>query len=260
MHCTIKSKLQDIEASENVRILWAVESGSRSWGFESPDSDYDVRFIYAHRPDWYLSVDEQRDVIELPADDLLDISGWDLRKTLRLFKKSNPVLTEWLVAPLVYMCQGRFRNELLAMAADCFSRRAYSYHYFRMADNNYRRYVQPKDPVNLKKYFYVLRPLLNIAWLRDMDSVPPMRFAEAVAALQLPWRVRDAIDKLLALKEKTAEIGKGPRVPVLEQFIQSGLESARIFCEQAPVGHVDAAVLDQLFRQTLHDTWQSPQT
>jgi len=251
MKNTIVDKLKQIERDHDVRILWAIESGSRSWGFESPDSDYDVRFIYVNRPEWYLSVSEKRDVIELPVDEVLDISGWDLRKTLRLFKRSNPVLIEWLVSPFIYMRHSTFRDRLLDAAEDCFSRKACSYHYLRMAENNYRRYVQPKDPVNLKKYFYVLRPLLNIFWLKEKDSIPPMSFLETLEQLSVPEAVHNQILELLEQKEKTSEIGDGPRIPTLEDYIQNGLTTANEFCDLANVGHIETERIDTIFRKTL---------
>ena len=88
----IKTKLSNLEDTHGIRILFACESGSRGWGFPSLDSDYDVRFIYANSEDWYLSIDEKRDVIELPVNSDLDINGWDLRKALRLLKKGNATL------------------------------------------------------------------------------------------------------------------------------------------------------------------------
>jgi predicted nucleotidyltransferase len=251
MKNTILDILKQVEEDHDVRILWAIESGSRSWGFESPDSDYDVRFIYVNKPQWYLSVSEKRDVIELPVDEVLDISGWDLRKTLRLFKKSNPVLIEWLVSPYIYLRHSSFRDRLLEAAQGCFSRKACSYHYLRMAENNYRRYVQPRDPVNLKKYFYVLRPLLNIFWLKEKDSIPPMIFLESVEQLDLPEAVHKQILELLAEKKKTSEIGTGSHIPILEDFIQSGLAIANDFCNSANVGQIDPRLIDTIFRETL---------
>lgn len=247
----ITRKLKQIEAEQDVRILWAIESGSRSWGFESPDSDYDVRFIYVNKPNWYLSIQEQRDVIELPVDEVLDISGWDLRKTLRLFRKSNPVLVEWLISPFVYMQHSCFRDRLLESANECFSRKACACHYLRMAENNYRRYVQPRDPVNLKKYFYVLRPLLNIFWLKEKDSIPPMRFVETLEQISIPDDVRDAITKLLNEKRKASEIGVGPHIFELDTYIEAGLQVATDYCDSADVGHVDVDRIDRIFRETL---------
>ena len=223
----ITEKLKQIEIENDVRILWAIESGSRSWGFDSPDSDYDVRFIYVNKPDWYMTIDEGRDVIELPVDEVLDISGWDLRKTLRLFSKSNPVLIEWLVSPFVYMRYGTFRDQILEIASECFSPRACSHHYLRMAENNYNRYILPRDPVNIKKYFYVLRPLLNILWLSDKGTIPPMQFTETLNALDLPEDVLGVIRELLEQKTKTSEMGKGPKIPLLEDFIQKQMEWAQ---------------------------------
>ena len=103
MEKLICSKLHEIEKENNVKILLAVESGSRAWGFASPDSDYDVRFIYVRPKDDYLRLENVRDVIELPIDDVLDINGWDLQKTLRLLYKSNPTLFEWFSSPIVYL-------------------------------------------------------------------------------------------------------------------------------------------------------------
>ena len=105
MKSRILSHLREIETTENVRIVYACESGSRAWGFPSADSDYDVRFLYVHPLEWYLSVDVKRDVIERPLQGGLDISGWDLKKALQLFRKSNPPLLEWLGSPIVYLEQ-----------------------------------------------------------------------------------------------------------------------------------------------------------
>jgi len=251
----IVEKLKQVEADNDVRILWAIESGSRSWGFDSPDSDYDVRFIYVNKPAWYMTIEEGPDVIEMPVDEILDISGWYLRKTLRLFKKSNPVLIEWLVSPFVYMQYGEFRNQILEIASECFSPKACSYHYLRMAENNYNRYVLPREPVNTKKYFYVLRPLLNILWLNQKRSIPPMCFTETLNILELPESVYEATQELLTQKVQTSEMGKGPKIPVLEDFIQEQLQAAQRYCELAPVGNIKMEVLNDLFRQTVNASW-----
>lgn len=251
----IKAKLFQVESDCDVRILWAVESGSRSWGFESPDSDYDVRFLYVNRAEWYLSIEEGRDVIELPINDDLDISGWDLRKTLRLFRKSNPVLLEWLVSPLVYAQSGSLRDRLLGIAPDVFSRKACAYHYLSMAENNYKRYVAPRDPVKLKKYFYVLRPLLNIVWLRERDSIPPMSFIETVNTLELPEDVHKSITGLLTRKQVTSELGDGPKETILEEFMEAQLEEAAVYCEAAAVGNVSSDLLDEVFREIIQESW-----
>jgi predicted nucleotidyltransferase len=63
-----------------------------------------VRFLYARPVEWYLSIDleHRRDVIEVPIAGNLDINGWDLRKALQLFRRSNLPLLEWLGSPIVY--------------------------------------------------------------------------------------------------------------------------------------------------------------
>lgn len=255
MNELIKARLSQIESNCSVRILWAVESGSRSWGFESPDSDYDVRFLYVNKPDWYLSIEDARDVIELPIDDELDISGWDLRKTLKLFRKSNPVLLEWLVSPLVYMSSGTLRDKLLQIAPDVFSRKSCAYHYLNMAENNYTKYVAPRDPVRIKKYFYVLRQLLNIQWLKEKDSIPPMSFVETFNSLDLPNKVSGCINDLLAKKKVTCELGQGPKILVLDEFIETQLETARNYCDLAPVGKTSTDILNDLFREIIAESW-----
>ena len=125
--------LANIESERKVRVLYACESGSRAWGFASRDSDYDVRFVYVHVRDWYVSVDDRRDVIELPLADDLDISGWELRKALRLLKKSNPPLLEWLKSPIVYQSDPDFMAEFGELAAKFYSPRRCFAHYLHLS-------------------------------------------------------------------------------------------------------------------------------
>ena len=151
MEKQIRGKLREIEETENVRILLAVESGSRAWGFASPDSDYDVRFIYVRPKNDYLRLETIRDVIELPIDDVLDINGWDLQKTLRLLYKSNPTLFEWFSSPIVY-AQTEFADKFRKIMNEYFSTKRGIYHYINMAAGNYREYLK-RDMVKAKKYF-----------------------------------------------------------------------------------------------------------
>ena len=156
MKDTIQKELAQIEQTQNVRILLAVESGSRAWGFASPDSDYDVRFIYVRPKDAYLRLQKHRDVIELPINDALDINGWDLTKTLRLLHKSNPTLFEWGASPIVYL-ETDFAARFKSVMGRYFSSKRGLYHYIHMAAGNYREYIKG-DMIKAKKYFYVLRP------------------------------------------------------------------------------------------------------
>jgi len=95
----IERHLRSVHDEHHADVLLAIESGSRAWGFPSPDSDYDCRFIYARRTQDYLSLFPARDVIEEPFDRVLDIGGWDLAKALRLLLKGNAVVVEWLMSP-----------------------------------------------------------------------------------------------------------------------------------------------------------------
>jgi len=159
MRKRIVRQLENIESDKDVQILYACESGSRAWGFASKDSDFDVRFIYLHPINWYLSISDKRDVIERNIDDCLDISGWEFRKALQLFRKSNPVLLEWLQSPIVYMEKYIAANKLRNLMSVYFSPKSCLYHYLHMARGNYREFLGG-DQVWLKKYFYVLRPVL----------------------------------------------------------------------------------------------------
>ncbi len=169
----VQDALADLEAACDVRVLYACESGSRAWGFASRDSDYDVRFLYVHRRDWYLSVEDRRDVIERPLADDLDLSGWELRKALRLLRKSNPPLLEWLRSPVVYRHDPLFAAEFGTLASEFYSPRRCFAHYLHMARGNWRGYLYGRETVSLKKYLYVFRPLLGCRWIeRRLGPVP----------------------------------------------------------------------------------------
>lgn len=244
------SRLDEIEREESVRVLYACESGSRAWGFESVDSDYDVRFLYVHSRDWYLSIQNHRDVIERPIDDSLDISGWDLRKALRLFRKSNPPLLEWLGSPIVYREEGDTAQKLRGLAKEFYSERACAYHYLHMARGNYRDYLQDEE-VWTKKYLYVLRPLLAIQWLEQGLGLVPTEFQRLVDRLVPEGRVRESIDRLVEQKRRGSELAKGPKMVAISDFIESELarhegDLSLTKTESPPVSR-----LDQVFRDAL---------
>jgi len=219
----ILGRLEVAEKEHGVRVLYACESGSRAWGFASPDSDYDVRFVYVRDRDWYLSFDieTRRDVIEYPLVDEIDCAGWDLRKALHLFTRTNGALLEWLHSPIVYLERGRFAGELRRLAPRAFNSLALCYHYSHMARANAREYLF-NDKVRLKKYFYVLRPLLAIRHVEAGRGIPPVRF-EALVDAMAPRELRPKIEALLALKRETPELGLGDPIPEIGEFIESEL-------------------------------------
>ena len=209
----IQARLDAIEAAEGVRILFAVESGSRAWGFPSPDSDYDVRFVYVRPRDWYLSIHPGRDVIETPIEGLFDVNGWDLKKALGLLIKPNPVLLEWLDSPIYYRRDDTAVTALKALADRTLHQVPATYHYRHLAESQWRRHIDRRDRVPLKKYFYVLRPVLALRWLRlNPNRRPPMNIQELRAGVGLPADVEAFVDDLLARKLVTKELGDGPRV------------------------------------------------
>lgn len=219
----ILHRLKQTEEQENVRILMAIESGSRAWGFASPNSDYDVRFIYARHKDWYVDVnlEAKRDVIEYPIVDEIDLNGWDVRKALKLFSKSNPAFVEWIKSPIVYINNGNFREESLNLLSSVYSVEKGIYHYKSMAKKNYRGYLREKN-VPLKKYFYVLRPLLAIRWIEKYGESAPIEFDKVLNMLK-SIDVLEAINDLLELKRSSKEMHLAPAIPVINQFIENEL-------------------------------------
>lgn len=253
---SIRENLSRIEKDHNIRILYAVESGSRAWGFASRNSDYDVRFIYIHQPDWYLSIREKRDVIEIPINDDLDISGWDIRKALGLFTKSNPPLLEWLGSPIVYIDNFQFADRLRGLLQDSFSPQRCMHHYLHMAQGNYREYLKG-EMVRLKKYLYVLRPILACLWLEKYGTMPPTEFSRLRQDADLSIILDNAIEELLQKKMAGEELDVAPRVLVLNEFIEQQLDHFTLVAGKRPTPIVNYDVLDALFREMLHVCHQS---
>ena len=216
----IEERLRDIAHQNCVRILLAVESGSRAWGYPSPDSDYDVRFLYARPRDWYLSINTRRDVIECPIEDMFDINGWDIRKALGLLLKANPVLSEWLRTPIRYMEDHTCTQRLSDLAARVSFERPARFHYLRLGQSAYNSGPGDRETVALKKYFYAIRPALALRWLRVRPDPPPMDLPGLRAGVGLEPELEVAIEKLLVAKSETAELGSGPRICEIDRFIE----------------------------------------
>lgn len=247
MRSQIMAELAAIEARHQVTVLMACESGSRGWGFASPDSDYDVRFVYVHRLPWYLTVDAGRDVIELPISGELDINGWDLRKALRLLRDSNPTLLEWLRSPIVYRWEADWADPLRGLAEQFFSPVRGYHHYVSMARKNLREHLYGEQ-VRYKKYLYVMRPLLAARWMREGRGAPPMRFAELASQTVTDAALLAEINALLDVKMRAGEAATSPRWEGVHRFIEAELERALAHQPQASAPQ-DAQVLDRF----LHD-------
>jgi predicted nucleotidyltransferase len=226
MRATILQCLGDIEVQHRVKVLFACESGSRGWGFASPDSDYDVRFVYVNRLEWYLTVQPGRDVIEQPISGELDVNGWDLRKALKLLHSSNPVLLEWLRSPVIYVQDETLAPRLRSLAEQHLSLDRAYYHYVSMAKKNQREHLLG-EVVRYKKYLYVLRPLLAARWIRSGRGAPPMRFADLAQATLDDRALIDEINRLLEVKMRAGEAATSPRWEGIHAFISSELEVAQ---------------------------------
>lgn len=249
--------LAAIEREHDVRVLYACESGSRGWGFSSPDSDYDARFVYVHRQPWYLTVNErtgpgepQRDVIELPIEADLDVSGWDLRKALRLLSKSNPTLLEWLRSPVVYREDAAASADLRRLAEAFYSPVAAWHHYLSMARGNLRGYLRGEQ-VRTKKYLYVLRPVLACRWIECERGAPPMAFERLLERILPDGPVRAAVDALLERKRRSAEIDAGPRIAAISDYLEAELERMQSRPPRLAPGDGRGEALDEVFRATL---------
>ncbi|MBR2283147.1 MAG: nucleotidyltransferase domain-containing protein [Ruminococcus sp.] len=216
----IQQKLDELERQEGIRILHCIESGSRAWGFASPDSDYDVRFIYARPEEYYLRLGKTCDHIDYELNDVYDINGWDIQKTLRLLHKSNPTLFEWNNSPVVYRTTAEWQR-VSSITSDYFQSPAGIYHYLSMARSNYREYLKG-DEVRLKKYFYVIRPILACLWIMHRNSPPPMLFSQLKEA-ELEKPLVPVVDELLQKKMAAPELGTGRRIGVLNEYIERQL-------------------------------------
>lgn len=245
----IRKALTDIEGEHDVTILYACESGSRAWGFASPDSDYDVRFIYLHRTSWYLTITPERDVIERPLSDQLDLSGWDLTKALELFRRSNPPLLEWIQSPIVYRSASGLIDELRLLLPHYYSPISCLHHYLHMAAGNMREYLKGEE-VWTKKYFYVLRPVLACLWIEQGRGVVPTEFQKLVDATVTDPVLRREIDALLELKQQGAELRQGPRNDTISAFVEHQIARMNA-AESATAETRDRKALNRLFLQTL---------
>lgn len=256
MNDLIVEKLRDIENEHAAKVLFAVESGSRAWGFPSQDSDYDVRFVYIRKPEWYLSIDEKRDVIEVPINERLDIHGWDIRKALKLFRKSNPQLLEWLVSNIVYEEAFGFRTDMLDLKEHVFSPKVSMHHYLNMAKGNFRTYLQG-ERVNIKKYFYALRPILACKWIETYHTNPPILFQDLVHDLVREPELQHAIEELLRRKTAGEELSLERRVDVIHHYIEHELQHVTVIAGEAQAEHSDPTdMLDRLFRKYLLKVWE----
>jgi predicted nucleotidyltransferase len=255
INLVIKQKLHEIERQENVCIVFACESGSRAWGFPSADSDYDVRFLYIRPRDWYLSIETLRDVIERPLIENIDLSGWDIRKALQLFRKSNPPLLEWLRSPVIYQENFSVAGKLRELMPTFYSPRNCFYHYLHMAEGNFREYLRG-EIVRVKKYFYVLRPLLGCRWIEAGLGPVPMEFGVLIEKVAPTEILKNEIYSLIKRKQSGQELDLEPRIPTIGDFIESELERLKGQAGEQSAVTEQIEGLDDFFRSSLVEVWK----
>ncbi len=243
----IEAKLKQIELEENIQILLAVESGSRAWGFHSPDSDYDVRFIYARPVDWHMRIDKTRDVVERPIDDELDLSGWELSKALTLALSSNAVVAEWLQSPIKYRENQNFLTEITNFCQRVLDRKSVSWHYLSLLKSQFSRCKDESGNLKLKPYFYTIRPALALRWMRlNNSAMPPMNMQELVAGSDLPVDVTTSLEELTEKKKALKEKGAMAFDPAtLDEIIHSEVQFAEDWLSTAQTPKLSRSQWDE---------------
>ncbi len=249
MQAKILNELRSIERQFQVKIVYACESGSRAWGFPSQTSDYDVRFIYAHPSDWYLSIFEKRDVIEMPLDKVLDINGWDFRKMLRLLYKGNTPLQEWLCSPIVYRTSDTVMSAVTDLAYKAFRPESACHHYLSMAKKKTLQ-IQSGTEAPVKAYLYALRPLLCCRWIIANQTQPPMRIDDLLAKYLPRGELRLAIDHLLEIRQRGDETDRIALMPVLDEFLNAELKELSQRIPPNPP-RAEMQTFDEVFREVV---------
>lgn len=248
MKTKILEKLNEIEEKRGIEILLAVESGSRAWGFASPDSDYDIRFIYRHEKDWYLSPWDKDETIEFMTEDDLDGSGWDLRKTFHLLLKSNAALLSWFYSPIIYVKNEKFHELFKPLADQCFSPIAVSYHYLSIS----KKYLEVcrSNEVKLKSYFYCLRTALTGKWILEKGTVPPVLFSELLVLVDDYNRTK--IENLITLKTNKGESYYHPNDWQLFRFLEEMTAHNEESAKSLKGGNTDKNEMEKIFREIIH--------
>lgn len=250
----IETRLSAVEAEDGVRLLLAIESGSRAWGFPSPDSDYDVRFLYVRPRRDYLALQPVRDVIERPIVDEIDLNGWDIRKALGLMLRNNSVLSEWVGSPITYCDAHPVIAQMAALKDRYFDPNGFALHYAKLGRTAIARWMQDESTVAVKRYFYALRPALAIRVLqRDPSRRPPMQLQQLMAAADLSASASEEIERLVTLKADTREAGPIARVPEIDALIADELARAGDVPARPP-SEAFAAAANDLFLELVEDT------
>lgn len=234
----IEKILRDLEKTNEIKIVFAVEAGSRAWGFESEDSDYDIRFIFLHENRTkYLSLRPLKETIDgFSEDRVYDWQGWDITKCLKLIEKINPTIVEWLYSPIVYIKDEHFEEYLKRMKYLLLEQKRISpllHHYRSMAKSNYKSFIKGKNEVIMKKYLYAIRPIGMFHWLLNCsqkDDFIYVNFNKVLNELKphLNSDVYGKIQEIIEMKKKSNEVNICPRISCIDNWIENLLENTSI--------------------------------
>ena len=242
----ILNELKELEKKENIKILFAVESGSRAWGFESKDSDYDVRFVYVRPLEWYMSISKRKNTLEVMINEDLDFAGWDLNKAVELLAKSNPPLGEWLNSSIVYTEKDNIISEFDKIFDKYLRENALVYHYLSMASKDIET-LREKREIKLKKYFYMLRSLLASKWVMLYHEKPPILLSELLTLVKNEAIQRE-VDKLLEIKKAGDESTKIVGNEIINEFIFDTKKEVEEMVKEIPNSkNTDLKFLDKFF-------------
>lgn len=252
---SIMRKLKETESNYNVKIPLAIESGSRGWGFASPDSDYDCRFVYVHPKDWYLSILDKKDFIEYAADAVFDLNEWDLKKVLTHIMKSNAVMFEWLSSNDIYIKNEAVVKQLQGLADIFFNPLAVSYHYLSIAKNKLAE-IQAEADAKLKKYFYVLRPVANLQFIRQHSKMPYMEYDRTLSEIELPAGIAASIREMKEVKLQSDESFRIPRNTRLIEYVQNEIEFYTEHLKEIKFQKPrEYEMVDAVFKNIIEDVW-----
>lgn len=255
MEDKIKRYLLEIEKEKDIKILLACETGSRAWGFPSPDSDYDIRVIYVKRCNWYLSLHEGTDSFTKMLDENeIDISGWELRKSLRLLMKSNAPMLERIQSPIVYMCDSLFLSEINLLSDNAYSKISTMHHYLSMA-KKFIESLSTDSPYKLKTFFYALRSSIACLWILNHDKKPPIEFKIMLTQLEIAPQLIARINTLIELKATISESYMHKGENEIIEYMKKIVEKAELSFKSLPGNKIEIDRFNTLFRQFIleHD-------
>jgi len=244
MKSKIRSILKQIEKKEKVKIIFAVENGSRAWRMESADSDYDVRFVFFHETSDYLKLKKPKQVIERPGK-TIDIVGFDIFKFCELLSKSNPTTIEWLTSDIIYY--GKQPEGLVKFAKKSFNPKAVFHHYQSMCKANYMKYLKSKNKVTYKKYLYAYRGLINAKYVKIFKKIPGIDFVKTIKSMKKHLNSY-VINKLLEIIEKKKQ---GKEKDIVQNIVKLDKDIESFIKKQESTPTVKKADIEKLNKEIL---------